>query len=161
LIMKWIVGVSIVAVIAGAAATMTIPAQTITPDQTILKLFPAETQGVAFIDAAGLRNSPLAQDLWAAKDLHFRGLADFTQATGFVVERDLDRLTLGRIGVRNILVIAEARYDRFKVEQFFMDKGILPETYMGRTIYTNRPLAVSFLDNLIIAGPADTVRKAI
>ena len=61
--MKWIAGVSLVAVIFGTAASMTIPAQTITPDLAILKLLPAETQGVAFIDAAALRNTPLVQDL--------------------------------------------------------------------------------------------------
>ncbi len=52
--MKWIVGVSVVAAVVFALATTTIPAQTIVPDQAVLKLFPAETQGVAFVDTRPL-----------------------------------------------------------------------------------------------------------
>ena len=65
--MKWIVGVSVVAaVVFGMVATITIPAQTIVPDQAVLKLFPAETQGIAFVDLAALRNTPLGQEVTGA-----------------------------------------------------------------------------------------------
>jgi hypothetical protein len=163
--MKWIVGVSLVAVVAGAAATMTIPAQTVTPDQAVMKLFPAQTQGVAFIDAAALRNTPLGKDL-LAEGLIPRmpaKLADFAAATGFDIQRDVDRVTVGRLGSRRMLFVIEARYDRFKVERFLSDNVTRLETHMGRAIYEDRDLevGVTFIDNLVIAGYIEAVKTAI
>src|SRR5262245_59211420 len=107
--MKSIIAVCIVAFALGAVAVTTIPAQTIAPDQAILKLFPADTQGLASFDVAALRNTPLVQEIWSEQGVpNFGGLREFAQATGFVVQRDLDRVTIGRIGVRNTLAIAEA-----------------------------------------------------
>src|SRR6266850_3026471 len=97
--MKWLFGFSIMALIVGVVATMAIPAATITPDQAILKFFPPETEGVAFIDMAGLRSSPLGADLMTGHLARLpRGPKEFEEATGFSVQRDLDRVTVGRIG---------------------------------------------------------------
>ena len=162
--MKWIVGVSVAAVFVGIAATMAIPAQTITPDQAILKLFPPETQGIAFFDVAALRNAPLVQDVLAQRAFPPKladRLAELAAATGFKPEQDVDRITVGRLGAREMLAIVEARYDRFKFEQFLNDKGMQSEAHMGRAVYSREKFAVSFIDNLIIAGNKDGVTKAI
>ncbi len=163
--MKWIVGVSLVAVIVGAAATMTIPAQTIAPDQTVMKLFPAETQGIAFIDAAAVRNSALGQDFIAAGLIANPPpkLAEFAAATGFDFQRDVDRMTVGRLDGRRMLFVIEARYDKFKVERFLADHVTRLETHMGRSIYEDRDqdIGVTFIDNLVIAGYTGAVRTAI
>lgn len=167
--MKWIFGVSLIAVIVGAAATMTIPAATITPDEATLKLFPQETQAIASIDVAALRNAPLVQDFLADNNspLRKRDLKKLEEQTGFVVERDLDRVTAGRIGAKDALVIAQARYDVFKMEQFLKDNNATYETYLGRTLY--KPAGdndrengrISFIDSLVLAGNESAVKQAI
>src|SRR5438128_1879734 len=163
--MKWIVGVSLFAVIVFAGFTLTIPAQTIVPDQGVLRLLPAETQGVAFIDVANLRIVPLVQDLIAQGSLPAtppERLQEFVAATGLDFQHDVDRVTIGRLGVREMLAIVEARYDKFKVEQYINDKGIQSEAHMGRTVYRfGDDGGLSFVDNLIIAGKLDSVKKAI
>src|SRR3954468_24731747 len=122
--MKWIVGVSVVAAVVFALATTTIPAQTIVPDQAVLKLFPAETQGVAFVDLAALRNSPLGMEVMAqGAPLAPRGpkLQDFIAATGFNFQQDVDRITVGRLDARRAMFVIQGRYDRFKVERYLAD----------------------------------------
>jgi hypothetical protein len=163
--MKWIAGVSLAAAIVFVAATATIPAQTIIPDQSVLKLFPAETQGVGFIDAAAIRNTPLGQDLMSQGLLRTAPpkLAEFAAATGFDFRNDVDRVTAGNLGNRRMLFVIEARYDKFKVERFLADHVTRLETHMGRPIYEERDLevGVAFIDNLIIAGYTEAVKTAI
>lgn len=167
--MKWIVGVSFVAVMLGAAATMTIPAQTITPDEGTLKLFPPEIQGIAYIDVAALRNSRLVQDLLADPNsaLHNRDFARFEEKTGFKPERDLDHVTAGRAGAKEVLVIAHARYDRFRIEQFLKDNNFSDEVYLGRTLYKRdvdshgEEGRICFIDNLVLVGSESLVKQAI
>ena len=171
--MKWILGLCAIAVVVGLAATMTVPAQTVTPDVATLKLFPPETQGIAFVEVAGLRGAPLFNDLILQKlpqpPTEFN---EFVQATGFNVEQDVDRVTAGHIGERDMLVVVQARYDKFKVEQFVKDKAdhITSETYLGRVIYTPELVGpggdaaaggVAFIDNLILAGNLPAVKGAI
>jgi hypothetical protein len=164
--MKWIVGVSVVAAVVFAIATITIPAQTIVPDQAVLKLFPAETQGVAFVDLAALRNSPLGADV-IAQGLPFTPrepkLQDFLAATGFNFQQDIDRVTVGKIDRRHMMFVIQARYDRFKVERYLADHVTRLDTYMGRTIYEDRDLdfGVTFVEDLVIAGYTDAVKKAV
>ena len=168
--MKWIVGFSAIAVIVGAAATATIPAATITPDQAIFKLFPAETQGIAFIDVAALRSAALVKDILDFYRPTIEGqLPEFMVATGLVPQRDVDRVTVGRITPRETLAVIEARYDRFKAEQFLKDKGMEAQAYLGHTMFsvdvqrgqTYDIGAVTFLDNLIIAGQVEALKKAL
>jgi hypothetical protein len=163
--MKWIVGASIVGLAMGWAITLTIPAATITPDEATLKLLPPETEAVAFIDVAGLLNAPLAQEALAGKDLALnRDLGEFMAATGFDPRRDLEKVTVAKIGPQQMLAIAHANFDQFKVEQFIKDKSrdrLSSHAYRGRTIYTQRDNAFSFIDNMVIAGNAPAVEKAI
>jgi hypothetical protein len=164
--MKWIVGVSVVAAMTFAIATITIPAQTIFPDQTVLKLFPAETQGVAFVDLAALRNSPLGMEVMA-QGAPFAPrqpkLQDFMAATGFNFQQDVDRVTVGKVDSRRMMFVIQARYDRFKVERYLADHVTRLDTYMGRTVYEDRDLdfGVTFVEDLVIAGYTDAVKKAV
>src|SRR5688572_15969392 len=104
--MKWIAGVFVMAVVVGAVATMSVPAATVALDRDILRLFPRETQGVAFADVAALRNAPLVQEFLNVRKPVFDGqINEFFRATGFQPERDLDRVTVGKVGDKEMLVI--------------------------------------------------------
>jgi hypothetical protein len=164
--MKWIVGVSVVAAVVFAVATATIPAQTIVPDQTVLKLFPAETQGVAFVDLAALRNTPLGVEIMAQGaplTPQVPKLQDFIDATGFNFREDVDRVTVARLDARRAIFVIQARFDQFKVERYLADHVTRLDTYMGRTIYEDRDhdFGVAFIDGLVIAGYTDAVKKAV
>jgi hypothetical protein len=161
--MKSIIGVSLISLVLGWAATGTIPPAPITPDEATLKYFPQETQGIVFIDVAALRNAPLVQDVLNKGQFRSlpQGLNDFEQSTGFDIRRDLDRVTIGKISAREKLVVADARYDKFKMEQFVKDKGKEVETYLGRAIYRDGDAATTFLDNVIFFGTENTVKGAI
>ena len=161
--MKWIFGASILALALGFAATATIPAATITPDESILKYFPAETKGVVFIDVASLRNAPLVQDALNQGKLQSLPPAvnDFVNGTGFDMRRDLDRVTIGTISALERLGVAEARYDKFKAEQYLKDKGSDPEVYLGRDIYRNGDGAVVFMDKIILFGTENAVKQGL
>src|SRR5262245_56222524 len=165
--MKWIVGVSIVAAVVFVLATITIPAQTIVPDQAVLKLFPAETQGVAFVDLAALRNTPLGQEVMAQGGplavTRVPKLQDFIAATGFNFQQDVDRVTVGRLDARRAMFVIQARFDKFKVERYLADHVTRLDTYMGRSIYEDRDhdFGVTFIDELVIAGYTDAVKKAV
>jgi len=161
--MKWIVGVSVIATALGWAATMTIPAATITPDESTLKYFPPETQGIAFADVAALRDAPFVKD--ALNERAFRsmppGVTEFVEQTGFDIRRDLDRVTIGKISAQERLVVADARYDKFKAEQFLRDNGKAPEIYLGRSVYRDGRATVTFLDNVVLFGSEGAVKAAI
>ena len=127
--MKWIVGVSIfVATALGFVATTTIPAATITPDEATLKYFPPETEAIGFVDVASLRDVPLVHDFMFQGPLTSVSpeIGGFVDSTGFDVRRDLDNVMIGRSG-RDHLVVASARYDKFKAEQFLKDKGCVKD----------------------------------
>jgi hypothetical protein len=166
--MKWILGVCAAAVVFGIVATMTIPAQTITPDQATLKLFPAEATGIAVIDVAGLRNSALFA-AFKASGQYPKGLGGFIDATGFQPDRDVDQVTVGKIGAKQMVAVIRARYDHFKVEQFIQDHHAPVETYLGRTLYgvdmkkadQADSASVSFIDDLIVAGHTPAVKQVI
>jgi hypothetical protein len=145
-------------------ATMTMPAATITPDEVTLKLFPEGTQGIAFADVAGLRSTALFEQLLQEKMTYVlpRGMHEFIEQTGFSIVRDVDAVTVGRLGPRDMLIIARARYDRVRVEYFINNRQVSYETFMGRVVYhPNARAAVSFIDDLIVAGSDKGVKAAI
>jgi hypothetical protein len=161
--MKWIFGASMLALTLGFAGAATIPATTITPDESILKYFPPETKGIAFIDVASLRNTPFVQN--ALNQGAFQSLPpelnEFAGATGFDVRRDLDRITLGTVTQPDRLVVAEAHYDKFKAQQYVKDKGAQPEIYLGQEIYWKGDGAVAFLDGIILFGTESAVKQGL
>lgn len=165
--MRWILVVCAFAIVFGIAATMTVPAQTITPDQATLKLFPPETTGLAFIDAGGLRSAQLVQELRPGTK-YPAGLQEFIAATGFDPQRDLDQVTVAKIGKREFVAVVRARFDRFKVEQLLRDRGLETDSYLGRVLYMparkqgpGAPMIVSFIDDLIVAGNTAAVKQVI
>src|SRR5262245_60377293 len=133
--MKWILGICVVAVITGIAATLAVPAQTITPDEAILKLFPADTTAVASFDVASLKNSALVQGMIQQQGIP-PAAKEFIDATGFDPTRDVDKATVGFGGNNHLLAIVQAHADRFKIEQYLRDHNASSETYLGRTIYS-------------------------
>jgi hypothetical protein len=161
--MKWVFGASILALTFGFAGTATISAATITPDESILKCFPSETKGIAFIDVASLRNAPLVQN--ALNQGAFQSLPpavnEFAGATGFDVRHDLDRLTIGTVSPRERLVVAEARYDKSKAQKYAKEKGAQPENYLGHEIYRKDDGAVAFLDGIILFGAENAVKQGL
>ena len=159
--MRWTVGICAVAAIAGIAATLTIPAQTITPDEATLKLFPPDIQGIASFDAAALRNSSLIQEL-LQKQSYPRAAQDFFDATGVQPFRDVDKVTVA-LGSK-LLAIVEARYDRFKVEQYLQNQGAASETYLGRVLYSPNAQqfgSISFIDHMVLAGDTAMLKQVI
>ena len=165
--MKWVIGVFVlaatIAVVAGfPGATV----EAVTPDEELLKLFPAATDGVGFIDVAELRDNQLVHDLVETqlRGRARRGLDEFMERTGLDPIRDLEQVMAGRTGADSFLVVARVNYDALRVTQYFGERGVPSEAYLGRTLY--RPEAdddwtVSFIDNLALLGSNDAVRGAI
>jgi hypothetical protein len=163
--MKWIAGVCLVAGLVGAMASITIPAATVTPDLEVLKLYPRETLGIAHVDAAALRNSSLVQELLKSGLAKDSELTEFSEATGIVLERDIDEVTAGMTANKQVLAVVKARYDRLRLEQFLRDKNVRADTYQGWQIYSkennrNDPV-IALVDNFVLIGNEQLVRGAI
>jgi hypothetical protein len=160
--MKWVLGVSIIAVAMGWVATMTIPAATVAIDDASLKFLPSETKGVVVIDVAALRNAPLVQDVLKAKALSGpRGWEDFVAATGMDPERDIDKVTIGKLEGKDAVVIAQGRINKFKIEQFLKDKGKESQSYLGQSLYRDGDSTFVVMDNLVLIGQLNAVKKAV
>jgi len=161
--MKWFLGASIsIAIAMGWAATVTIPAATASIDDASLRFLPPDTQSVAVIDVAALRNSSLMQDVFNRKDLLPAHWAVIMAGTGFDPQRDLDKITVAKIGTRDSLAVVQARFDKFKVEQYLKDHvNSEVEVYLGQTLYREGESAYVLLDNTALGGQASAVKKAI
>jgi hypothetical protein len=161
--MKWIGGLLTVAVIMGWVATASIPAAPVSIDPASLKFLPPETQGIAFVDVAALRNATLVQNALQTATLDFqKGLANFVDATGLDPQKDVDRITAGKLGDNQVLMIIQGRIDKFKAEQFFRDKGKEEETYLGQTIYHDGDGGFVFLDGVVLmGGQLEAVKKGL
>jgi len=159
---KWILGISLMAVAMGFAATATIPAATVPVDAVSLKFLPPETQSLAFIDVGALRTAPLLKDALNGKNINLPAQFDeFLRATGLDVQRDLDRVTIAKMNARQGFAVAQGRIDKFKAEQYFKDKGKQPEAYLGQSLYRDGNGAFVFFDDVVLAGEVAAVKKAI
>jgi hypothetical protein len=160
--MRWVLGASIIAVAMGWIAIMAIPAATVSVEDAGLKFLPPDTKGIVFIDVAGLRNAPLVQDLLKDKNLAGpRGWEDFVAATGMDPERDIDRVTIGKLDGKGGVVIVQGRINKFKIEQFLKDKGKESQTYLGQTLYRDGDSTFVVMDNLVFIGQLNAVKKAV
>jgi len=160
--MKWLLGVSIIAIVMGWVAIMTIPAATASIDDASLKFLPPGTKGIVVIDVAALRNSPLVQDILKDKSLAGpRTWGDFVTATGMDPERDIDKVTIGQLDGKDGLVIVQGRINKFKMQQFLKDKGKESQPYLGQTLYSDGNGTFVIMDNLVLLGQANGVKKAI
>jgi hypothetical protein len=162
--MKWIVGVTMMAISMVWAATATTPAVTVTIDPTSLKFLPPETQGLAVIDVAGLVGTPLVQDALKNRPLTQSGPADlqeFMAETGIDPTKDINTVTVAKLGINDAFFVVQGRIDKFKVQQFLVDKGRHPDAYLGQTIYYDKDSAIVVLDNILLLGQVDAVKKAL
>ena len=161
--MKWLLGVSLVIAIAmGWAATAMVSVAAVSIDDVSLRFLPPDTDAIAFVDVASLKNAPLVQDLLKTQDLPLPNkLADFTRLTGFDPKQDIDRVTVAKVGAREALLVVQGRIDKFKVAQFLKDEGKVPEVYLGQSIYRDGDGAVVILDNVALIGQFSAVTKAI
>ena len=160
--MKWIGGLLTIAVIVGWIATATVPAATVSIDPASLKFLPPDTEGIAFVDVAALRNASLFQDARKTGTLQLeKGMANFVYATGLNPEQDVDRITVGKLGTNQILMIVQGNIDKFKAQQYFRDKGKEEETYLGQTIFRDGDGGFVFLDGVVLMGQIDAVRKGL
>ncbi len=160
--MKWIGGLLTIAVIMGWVATASIPAAPVSIDPASLRFLPPETRGIALVDLAALRNATLVQNALQTATLDFqKGLANFVAATGLDPQKDVDRITVGKLGTNQILMIVQGRIDKFKAEQFFRDKGKEEETYLGQTIYHDGDGGFVFLDGVVLMGQLEAVKKGL
>ena len=161
--MKWFLGALIFIEIAmGRAATATIPAATASIDDASLRFLPPDTRSVAVIDVAALRNSPLMQDVFNRKDLLPAHWAVIMAGTGFDPQRDLEKITVAKIGPRDSLAVVQARFDKLKVEQYLKDHVRSEvEVYLGQTLYREGESAYVLFDNTALGGQARAVKKAI
>ena len=161
--MNWFLAALILIEIAmGRGATATIPAATASIDDASLRFLPPDTRSVAVIDVASLRNSPLMQDVFNRKDLLPAHWAVIMASTGFDPQRDLEKITVAKIGTGDSLAIVRARFDKFKVEQYLKDHVRSEvEVYLGQTLYREGESAYVLFDNTALGGQARAVKKAI
>jgi hypothetical protein len=150
------------AIMMGWSANATIAGAGVSIDGVSLKFLPPETQGIVCIDLAALRNAPLVQD--ALKGQNFvvpRDLSEFTIATGIDPQRDIDKVTIAKLGAQDGLVIVQGRFDKLKVEQLLKDNGKRPEAYLGQALYRDGNNALVFFDGVVLAGHSNAVKKAV
>lgn len=163
--MRWIAGASLIAVAIGMgwAATAMIPAATVTIDQTSLKFLPPDTQGLAVVDVAGLRGAPLVQTaLQLQPTLEGpQGLQQFITETGVDPLKDVDTVTVAKVGQKDAFVVIQGRIDKFKVQQALTNSGKQSEGYLGQTIFYDKNGAVALLDSVVLLGQVDAVKKAL
>lgn len=159
--MKWMLGVSILAVTMGWAAMATIPVAAVSVDEASLKFLPPETRGIVVVDVAALRNAPLVQDMLKQQVQGPKAWDDSISRTGVDPARDIDRITIAKISAQDGLVIAQGRIDKFKVEQAMKDSGKVMDAYLGQIIYRDGENGVLMLDNAVVLGQFNAVKKAI
>lgn len=165
--MKVFIGVFAIALAITIVASFPGTVEAINPDETLLGLFPANLDGVGYIDVAGIRDNPIILDLLDDQDKDGRTLEpmeDFTALTGLDLRTDLDQVMLGRSGEDTMLIVARVSYDPLRIEQFFEDRGSPFASYAGRTIYRPDPdeeWEVTFTQDLMIAGTNGAVGGAL
>lgn len=95
---------------------------------TVLSAMPSDASAVLFADLKELRRSPFANELyhWIPKSQADAEYTEFLRTTGFDYERDLDRVGIAVINGekgRQLLAIAEGRFDRGKIEAYASQSG--------------------------------------
>jgi hypothetical protein len=160
--MKRVMVISMFVVAVSCALIATVPAAAVSTDDMSLKFLPSETQGIAFIDVAALRGTPLVQEAMQNRNMSMpRSLSELTAGTGFDPQRDLDKITIAKFGGRESLVILQGSIDKMRVERFFNDNGKEHEAYMGHNLYHDANNGFVVLDNVVVAGPVNMVKNAI
>jgi hypothetical protein len=76
-------------------------------------------------------------------------------------ERDIDKVTIGKLEGQDGVAIVQGRINRLKIEQFLKDKGKESQTYLGQTLYRDGESTFAVLDNLVFFGQINAVKKTI
>src|SRR5215470_12665919 len=105
----------------------------------LMSLMPANGNTALFLDFSQLRSSPPFMQLLAIapQQVPDHDYAQFTQATGFEYERDLDRIAISidrQSQTQAVFAIAEGRFNRRKIEEYGARFGAL-KTADGKTLY--------------------------
>src|SRR5688572_23673363 len=95
---------------------------------SLIDLAPPDATVIAYADVETLRKSALVQQFaaFAQPTQVDREYADFVEGTGFDYQRDLDRVlitTTGNSPTTRTVVIAEGRFDHYKIEKYAMMVG--------------------------------------
>jgi hypothetical protein len=159
--MKWVIGISVLAVTMGWAAMATIPVAAVSVDEASLRFVPPDTQGIVSIDVAALRTAPLVQDMLKQQLTAPKGWDDAIAKAGVNPQQDIDRVTIAKLSAQDGLVIVLGRIDKFKVEQVLKDSGKVTDSYLGQTIYREAENGIVVLDNVVLLGQMNAVKKAI
>lgn len=158
--MKWI-GASVIAIAMAWVAAATIPAATVTIDQASLKFLPADTEALAVIDVAALRSAPLVQDTMKENLPFPPDLQQVITGSGVDPKKDIDTITFAKLGQKDAFFVVQGRIDKLKVQQYLTQQGKQSEGYLGQTLYEDHDGAVALVDNTVLVGQVDAVKKAI
>lgn len=131
----------------------------------LLGEIPGDPTAVIFLDFADFRKSVFLSQLfaWAPRPPVDADYQQFADATGFLYERDLDRVALAftRTPSRTTTVaIADGRFDRKKIETYAAQHGVRLDQ-KGATVFaissaeTRRTSYFLFLDNTRVAWTDD------
>ncbi len=104
----------------------------------LIEQAPAGATMIAYADLAALRESPWTKRLesFAQPAQVDSDYTAFVDATGFDYQRDLDRVVIANSGAASdkVVVFAEGRFDRKKIEQYALRTGKLQQEN-GRAVY--------------------------
>jgi len=106
----------------------------------VLAAMPPDPSAVVFADFADLRGAPFAAEFynWIPKTQDDADYAQFQHETGFVYERDLDRVAMAFVKTEKdsrLFAMAVGRFDRNKIEAYAARSGTR-ENRSGREIFS-------------------------
>jgi hypothetical protein len=159
--MRWTLGRFTIAALIVWIGVVAIPGAYAAIDAPALKFLPPQTDGIAVVDVAALRGTLLFQEALKGNNTLPQPAQEFIDATGIDLKTDLDKVTIAKIGPQSGLAVLQGRFDKFKVAQYLKEKGSQPDSYLGQTLYRERDGAVVLLDNIVLLGQIDVVKKAI
>jgi hypothetical protein len=140
-----------------------------------LAYVPADAALVAYCDVHQVMTSDLRQKLRQAMPDKEEGQAEFEQATGINLERDIDHVVAFLVPVQTSqrysgMVLASGRFDVVKLEALAREHGGEVEEYKGKRIVSRGAgkdgdgpqMAVAFMaPGLVALGESASVKRAI
>ena len=165
--MKWVIGVAALAVaVTVIAASFSGTVEPFAPDETLLRLFPADSGGLLYADVSGLLEKELVQEFFVDGNRSRipEAIEEFSIQTGLDPFADVEQVMLGRTGSDAFLGVARVDYDLLNVQQYFRDRDVAFDSYAGRSLYqsdSDEDWRVSFVDDLVLMGDEVSVQRAI
>ena len=157
-----IIVAAVVLLIAGAMLALHFSSGTDADERgQLLRLVPADSTAVIFLDLDQFRASPFLAKLyaWAPHPAEDSEYAQFVRDTGFSYERDLKRAAIAvsnHNATTELLAIADGKFDRKKIEAFLNRSGKSTQQgkwkiYLLNASVDDRPLSLTFLSDSRIA----------